>query len=171
MPVAPTPISDCLNRLSQTRTPSLAHHLPMTVSGKRVIQRKPEKVKGCRAFAARPSPRAITFPDFIAHLCSLPTPSCPSVVTMVVPRRRPTSAWTLLLCGAICMESADQTCVHMRLVRRRLFTGSPLPGFYRGGRRASHCLDRPVAACHGRTPRRVRSSLALVAEDRHRLWA
>lgn len=78
-----------------------------------------------RAAFARPGPRAMTFPDFIAHLCSPPTPSFPSVVTMVVPRQRPTLAWTLLLCGAICMASADQTRVHVRLVRRRLVTGSP----------------------------------------------
>ena len=55
--------------------------------------------------------------------------------------------------------AAGRVCARQRTARRRLITGSPSPRNPPKERQGPpRCLDRPLRACRGRTPRRVRAS-------------
>ena len=93
---------------------------------------------------------------------SPPTPPLPSTAAPVSPCRGLPRRGCFFLCGATCMASAGRARIHGRAARRRVITGSPSLRMSAEEKRGPpRCLDRPLATCRGRTPRRVRSPLAL----------
>jgi len=111
------------------------------------------KVTSTRAAFARPGPGVTLFPDVLAPM--QPSDSLPPSATAPVPL-----ASGLPRCGRLfCASEADDTCARQRVVRRRRVTGSPQDRKWVEERRGPpRLLDRPLPTCHGRTPRRIRSS-------------
>lgn len=71
----------------------------------------------------------------------------------------------LFFAEATYVASAGRARIRKRTSRRRVITGPPLHRTFPEEERGSpRCLGRPLAACRGRTPRRMQLPLALLAE-------
>jgi hypothetical protein len=98
-------------------------------------------------------------------LCSPPTPAPASASASVVPCTSAYPRRRLLLCGAARAASAGRACLRGRAARRGVVTGSPLLRTWLVDRCGSpRCLGRPLRACRGPGPRRIRRPLAHVGD-------
>jgi len=119
------------------------------------------KFTSARAAFARPGPGAAPVPPTSSLVRSPPTPPSPSTAAPVSPCLRPTLAWMLVLCGATCVASAGRARIHGREERPEMDDRlSVAPDVAREKWGPPRFLDRPLVACRGRTPRRVRPALA-----------
>jgi len=90
-------------------------------------------------------------------VCSPPTPLLSSASAPVVPRLRPTSVRTLLLCPS---RGRQPVRSRTRCASERIYRISVAPDFSEEGQGPPRLLGRPLRACRGRRPRRVRALLA-----------
>jgi hypothetical protein len=112
-----------------------------------------------RAAFARPGPTATPFPDVLARM--QPSDSLPPSAAAPVPL-----AGGLPRCGRLFCASTGRR--HVRPPTRRASeTGHRLsakPECVEERRGPPRLLDRPLRACSGRTPRRIRAPLAPLSQ-------